>query len=798
VILNPLPGPFGSSFDTRAGPLVLAGVYGGPVGALAAAAIGGAARLYVGGAHVYGGVLSTVLYVVTGLAFSLLAGRETSGLLRYRHVLLLSAASVLFVLPAFFVDGSFAQGLAILKSFGHILVLQNLFGIGLLGLIFSETQNILYQRDRYRIDLSLQTKLKEEVQLRGTALDAAPCGVIVTEANGDFPAIYVNDGFCRLTGFDRADIIGRNCRFLNEGLDDQAELEDLRAALGRKERCTVTVRNRRRDGGEFWNRLNIAPIRDRDGNVTHFVGVQEDVSEIKRLENRLKAAFESLTIGCVGIDLKGTVDMFNSAAEEIFGYDRAEVIGRNVSMLMPEEDRVHHDGFIANYVATGERKIIGVGRNVTGLRKNGETFPMHLGIAEMGRGDRRTFIGSVTDLTEMKLLERQLFQAQRMEAVGQLTGGVAHDFNNVMAIVLANAEFLEDAFGDNPELEDLVSPIIAAVERGSALTARLLAFSRQQVLSPVDSDVDELVEGMRDILARTLGEAVEFRYSATEGMWPARVDPAQFETALLNLAINARDAMPDGGVLSIATRNVTYDDYTLEMMPGLASGDYVAVSVSDTGTGMPPQVLERAFEPFFTTKEVGKGSGLGLSMVYGFAKQSGGYATIDSAPGQGTTVTLYLPGVPGHSLPAETAEEAVTIEPGTERILIVEDEELVRGVTARQLRASGYTVAEACDGPSALGIFRDGQRFDLLLSDIVLPGGMTGVAVAEAARNLQPGLRVLFTTGYAALPIVEQGGLNDEILLKKPYRKAILLSKVREVLDEAPFVDVNEPQRQSA
>jgi len=389
-----------------------------------------------------------------------------------------------------------------------------------------------------------------------------------------------------------------------------------------------------------------------------------------------------------------------------------------------------------------------------------------------------------SDITERKKLEQKLAHAQRMEAVGQLTGGVAHDFNNLLAVMVGNAEIIEHAVGDDDTLRKNARTIIQAVDRGASLTNRLLAFSRQQPLVPAASDIKGLIANLEDMLRRTLGETIEMKVDSGPDLWPATIDPHQFENALINLAINARDAMASGGELAISSSNVVLDEEYARRQDEVMPGDYVEVSVRDTGTGMPPETLKKAFEPFFTTKEVGEGSGLGLSMVYGFAKQTKGHASIESEPGRGTTVRLFLPRSYSDVSDAQTPDEKSDPERGSERILVVEDDPGVREVPVALLRNQGYEIVEATDGKEAIENLNGGEKFDLIFTDIVLPGGLNGVEIAAEAKKIQPDIKVLFTTGYAENDVVEQGQLDPELtLVSKPYRRTELLDKVRAVLD---------------
>jgi signal transduction histidine kinase/ActR/RegA family two-component response regulator len=380
-------------------------------------------------------------------------------------------------------------------------------------------------------------------------------------------------------------------------------------------------------------------------------------------------------------------------------------------------------------------------------------------------------------------LQDQLQQAVKMKAIGQLTGGVAHDFNNLLTVILGNAETLVDQLQDNARLRVLAELTQRAAERGAELTHRMLAFARQQALEPRATDANKLVAGMDAMLRRTLGEDQEIEIVQRAGLWPAMVDPSQLESALLNLAINARDAMPNGGRLTIETANAHVDEDYAAVHDEVTPGQYTLISVSDTGCGMSRETMARAFEPFYSTKGVGKGTGLGLSMVYGFAKQSGGHVKLYSEVGSGTTVKLYLP-----RADATAVESAAAVDEergGSETVLVAEDDEMMRGHVTRILRDLGYNVIVSSNGPEALAIIDSGVAFDVLLTDIVMPGGMSGRALADAAARRRPGLKVLYMSGYSENAIIHHGRLDPGVhLLRKPYRRRELATKLRRVLEQ--------------
>jgi signal transduction histidine kinase len=387
------------------------------------------------------------------------------------------------------------------------------------------------------------------------------------------------------------------------------------------------------------------------------------------------------------------------------------------------------------------------------------------------------------DVTDMRATERQLHESQKLEAVGKLTGGVAHDFNNMLTVIISNAESLADELRGNPGLLDLVKGIDMAADRGADLTRQLLAFARRQPLLPRETNINDLVVASAKLLTPTLGEHIEIESMLDDEAWPALIDPTQLSTALVNLGVNARDAMPEGGKLTFETRNVVLDESYTKTNPEAKPGSYVLVAVSDTGSGIPEAIRDKVLEPFFTTKEIGKGTGLGLSMVYGFVRQSNGHIKIYSEVGHGTSVKLYLPRNTGAAEPADSA--APTPVPlGSETILVVEDDEAVRGSVIAQLHSLGYSTLSAADGAEALALVDSGAPFDLVFTDVIMPGGINGRQLSEAIAQRIPGVKVLYTSGYTENAIVHHGRLDPGVaLLNKPYRKADLARKVREVLD---------------
>jgi PAS domain S-box-containing protein len=581
---------------------------------------------------------------------------------------------------------------------------------------------------------------------------------------------------------------------------------------------SVELRVRHPDGSIHWLTERGEVVRDNDGQARWIRGTCYDITERKTLEARLLALNETLEArvsertqqleasleqlryserrfrllveavtdyAIFMLDQDGNVIKWNPGAERIKGYTAGEIIGQNISRFYTEEDR--RDGVPARVIARAATtgKYEGEGWRV---RKNGTRFWASVVIAAIHdeQGGLLGFAKVTRDLTEKRATEEQLRQAQKMEAVGQLTGGIAHDFNNLLTVISGNLEALQRRLPerDDNNLQRLANSALLASSRAAVLTHQLLAFSRRQPLQPKAVSVNTLITRMSELIRRLLPESIAVETVLAGGVWPMFVDANQLENCLLNLAVNARDAMPDGGKLTIEAANVHLDDAHsagTEVPPG----QYVGVFVSDSGVGMSPDVIAKAFEPFFTTKDVGQGTGLGLSQVYGFVRQSGGHVKIYSEVGAGTTVKIYLPRHVATDGVSEMQPAAAVIPKGRgETILVVEDEADVRSFATDALHELGYKVLEAPDGARALRILDAHRAVTLLLTDVGLPGGMNGRQLADEARRRRADLKVLFTSGYARNAIVHHGRLDPGVeLITKPFTFAGLAAKVRSVLD---------------
>jgi PAS domain S-box-containing protein len=505
------------------------------------------------------------------------------------------------------------------------------------------------------------------------------------------------------------------------------------------------------------------------------------IRDLRSANDRLNAVIMASPAAIICLDRNCDVTLWNPAAERIFGWSAAEALGKRHPVVPPAE----WDHFISRFDRTLAGDSI-IGERGTRWTKDGALLDITFNSAPLrdDRGEKVGVLYVVNDLTAQVETERQLQQAQKMESIGQLTGGVAHDFNNLLGVAIGNLELVIELSRDAAVLEFAQAALDACL-RGGELTRQLLAFSRRQPLRPEPIEPAETVRAIARLLDRALGDTVTLRFQVPGGLWRIIADPTQLESAILNLAVNARDAMPNGGTLLIEMENARLEAQSIGWDDEVKPGDYVQISVSDTGTGMPPEVMARAFDPFFTTKEFGRGTGLGLSMVYGFTKQSGGHIRIYSEPDRGTTIKLWLPRASREMAGQKDGNQAAgdPAPRGTETILVVEDNASIRKVVTRQLTGLGYVAVEAGDGPAALAILKARHDIDLLFTDVMMPGGMDGRALAREAAALRPGLRVLYTSGFSeSLGTHQDGSPAEEPLLSKPYLKQQLAERIRAVL----------------
>ncbi|CAO5156198.1 two-component system, cell cycle sensor histidine kinase and response regulator CckA [Frankia sp. AiPs1] len=641
-------------------------------------------------------------------------------------------------------------------------------------------------------------------------LDAAPDAIVGVHADGRIA--LVNAQAERLFGYTRARLLGEPVEILipesARALHPQHRASYLCDQQPRPMGLGMELAGRRSDGSDFPAEISLAAIQTGDGVL--ITAAVRDVTDRKRAEAKFRGLLESAPDAIVGVLGDGRIALVNSQAERLFGYDREELHGQSVEILVPEAARAKHPGHRTRYFADPQPRPMGAQMQLAARRRDGSEFPAEISLSALETEDGLLVSAAIRDVTERleaqaererlraqaerERIEAQLHQSQRLESLGQLAGGVAHDFNNLLGVIINYTAFVSEvvssaADGDDggawePVRRD-IEQVQRAAERATQLTHQLLAFGRREVVQPRVLNLNEVVHGIEDMLRRTLGEHVELITLPSPEPWAVFADAGQLEQVLVNLAVNARDAMPGGGNLTIDTSNIELHDDMATERPGIKPGRHVNLRISDSGTGMSPETVSRAFEPFFTTKRKGEGSGLGLATVYGIITQAGGHAEIYSDLGLGTTVSILLPVVETEALAPEPVTESVVLT-GGETILVVEDERAMREVTRRLLIRNGYDVIIAADGHRAVEIAANHHvEIDLLLTDVVMPQ-MLGRTVAELVRRHRPEIRVLFMSGYAYSVLAHSGTLDPGlILLPKPFSEQVLLTKVREVLDSS-------------
>ena len=636
-----------------------------------------------------------------------------------------------------------------------------------------------------------QLKLLEVAVSRQTDL------LIITEAQPHVAGagrriVYVNEALTRIFGYAAEEVIGKTPDILTGPETSWEELGRLRAEMTNEVPAQGELAFRTKEGQVLWLDVDVAAVHDESGELTHWVAVGRDITERRRKEEQLRISDERFRLATKAThdviwdwDLVADTIVWSENMAGTLGYDPADVPPSSEfwKSCIHAEDRARVLEGISRVIEGGESNWSAEYRFAHG--EGHAVLVIDRGfVLRDARGRAIRMVGSIIDVTDQRDLEQRLRQSQRMEVMGQMTGGIAHDFNNLLTVILGNAELLADHLAEEERLRALAEMTATAAQRGAELTHRLLAFARRQPLEPKQVDVRALVHGMEPLFRRTFSEDIEIDLIPCGTLWATELDPGQLEVALLNLVVNARDAMPSGGKLTIEMSNVELDGAYARQNEEVEAGPYVMISVSDTGCGMTKEVAARAFEPFFTTKEVGKGSGLGLSMVFGFVKQSGGHAKIYSEVDEGTTVQLYFPGILDAAAQVREEEAPLDVTGGREHILVVEDDVLVRDHVVAQLRDLGYRVTEASSGPAAYEAIKRMSDIDLLFTDVVMPGGMNGRKLAEAAVELRPRLKVLYTSGYTENAIIHHGRLDPGVhLLSKPYRRRDLAAKVRKALE---------------
>jgi PAS domain S-box-containing protein len=648
---------------------------------------------------------------------------------------------------------------------------------------------------------------RAEARFRGL-LESAPDAIVGVDADGRIA--LVNAQAERLFGYGRDELVGQPVDLLvpdavrrtHPGLRSGYLSDPRPRPMG----AGMALAGRRRDGSEFPAEISLSTL-DTEHGVLVSAAIR-DVTDRKKAEAKFRGLLEAAPDAIIGVQADGRIALVNAQAERLFGYPRAELEGRPVEILVPHGVRQAHPSHRSRYFADPQQRPMGAGMQLAARRKDGSEFPAEISLSALDTEDGLLVSAAVRDVTERieaqaererlktqserERLEAQLHQSQRLESLGQLAGGVAHDFNNLLGAILNYAAFVEEELaaaaarpggGSWLPVSRDVEQIRRAAERATNLTHQLLAFGRREIVQPRVLDLNDIVTDVEQLLRRSLGEHIELATTLGDDLWPVLADPGQLEQVLVNLAVNARDAMPGGGTLTIDTANLDVDADYAASRHGLKAGRHVRMRVSDTGTGMPKQVLDRVFEPFFTTKPKGEGTGLGLATIYGIITQADGHTQIHSEPGLGTTFTALLP-VTDQTPAQPEAPAAIHHSRGGETVLVVEDEDAMREVTRRILARNGYQVITAATGADAVELaLRLERDIHLLITDVIMPQ-MLGKEVADRIGAHRPGIRTLFMSGYAHPVLASQGTLDPGVtLIEKPFTEPALLDKIKEVLD---------------
>jgi PAS domain S-box-containing protein len=635
-------------------------------------------------------------------------------------------------------------------------------------------------------------------------LEAAPDAMVCVAADGTIALL--NAQAERLFGYQRADLVGQPVEILVpdgvRGLHPRHRAEYLADPVPRPMGAGMELAGRRRDGSTFPAEISLSAIDTGEGLL--ITAAVRDATERQRSEARFLGLLEAAPDAMVCVTVDGTIALVNAQVERLFGYERAELIGEPVELLVPDAVRAGHPRHRAEYVTDPVPRPMGAGLELAGRRRDGSMFPAEISLSTIDTNEGLLITAAVRDVTERlethaererlrsqaerDRLEAQLHQSQRLESLGQLAGGVAHDFNNLLGVISNYASFVSEEVAKDPSqvqwqaVREDIRQVEKAAERAAGLTHQLLAFARREVVQPRVLSLNDMITDLEKLLVRTLGEHIRLVIDLAGDLGHVLADRGQVEQVLVNLAVNARDAMPAGGILTVQTANAVVDEAYATDRANLTCGKYVSLKVTDTGTGIPKDVIERVFEPFFTTKPKGEGSGLGLATVYGIITQAGGTVRVYSEPGLGTALTVLLPTTArtDGAVPQEAPRSQLG---GGEVVLVVEDEPAMREVTRRMLERGGYRVLAVASGHEAVDVVTTAPgNFDVLLTDVVMPG-MQGKEVADRVGALAPGIRVLFMSGYTEGLLSTQGVLAPGVsLIEKPFSKAALLAKLLEVL----------------
>ncbi len=630
-------------------------------------------------------------------------------------------------------------------------------------------------------DVTSRKAAEEILQRQAIVMQQVGEGVVISDLAGSI--LDCNESACSIYQIPRDQMIGSNVRALAPEHEDQASyIAQINAEIEKTgswyEKTTYT----RPDGTMRNVDVSVSAWRGPDDVPLGRITVIRDSTErrqaqkaVEQTETKFRNLIEGSLQG-VMIHRDATIVYVNKATADLFGTDAIAMTGRQVGDFIDPSSADARDRFFNHDIA--ERL------KIRATRDDGSTIWLEVNARSVDWDGAPARQVMINDITERQQAEEALQHTQKLESLGQLTGGIAHDFNNLLGVISGNLELLREQLSDSEDHSMFIEASLRSVRRGAELTQRLLAFSRKTPLKPVNTEINKLLQSMSGMMQRTLGEIISVETDLDDLAWSVSVDPGQMENAILNLALNARDAMPRGGQLVLKTQNVVLKENLIRHNSVVPAGEYLKVSVSDSGTGMPAEVVENAFQPFYTTKEVGTGSGLGLSMVYGFVQQSDGHIYIDTTPGRGTSIHMFLPKCADQPQAAHINGESVTAPPGNkEVVMVVEDDEDLRQLSVVLLNRMGYQTHEAADGPSAIALLDDLTHIDLLFTDLVLPGGLGGFEIAKAAKEEFPGIKVLFTSGYSESDAFREAFEDGRAeLIPKPYRKDALAERLQAVL----------------
>jgi PAS domain S-box-containing protein len=644
-----------------------------------------------------------------------------------------------------------------------------------------------------KICRDLAENKESEARYRGL-LEAAPDGMVVVNQEGEI--VLLNARAEKQFGYSRNALLGQKVtNIIPEGFAERLIADETRTAaeaLAQQIGTGIELTGRRRDGSEFPIEIMLSPLESPEGVLVtaavRDITVRKDAEmHLAQMEARYRGLMEAAPDGMVVVNRHGEIVLLNARAETQFGYRRDELLGQKVTNIIPEgfEERLIADSLRTTAEALAQQ--IGTGIELNGWRKDGSIFPIEIMLSPLESAEGILVTAAIRDISERKKLARQLHQSQKMEAIGQLTGGIAHDFNNLLGVIIGNLDLLDRLVADNESAVKRVRTAQKAATRGAEITRRLLLYSSNEDLMPSVVMLGDSIQNMIELATRGLGPSIKITTHTDESVPPLFVDPAGLESALLNLVVNARDAMPKGGSIMIGSRVQKVDSTHPAVRAGeLKVGQYVCLRVTDTGQGMSKETLERAFEPFFTTKPRNKGTGLGLAMVYGFVKKSGGTVRVYSELGHGTTVSIYLPIVADLLRPVPAVIQKPLVAGSSGTVLVVDDEADLVEVALAYLAEMGLTALEAKDGASALEVLGQHGEIDLMVTDFVMPGGMNGAELALRARALRPGLKIIYSSGFPAEALAEKSmAVIDGPMLRKPYQRSEFESMVHRVMESS-------------